>query len=109
MYELPDEIWDYIKDFVFDWKRTHILKYLDVIHFIDFPYNFEPVYERWTPFPPPSNTNDIIRDEYPGEVEDWMVGRPQSNLPLTSICYNPNGNNNGGWWCGYGWRRNCHI
>ena len=23
--ELPDEIWSYIKEFVFDWKETHKL------------------------------------------------------------------------------------
>ena len=23
MNELPDEIWDLIKDFTFDWKRSH--------------------------------------------------------------------------------------
>ena len=23
MYELPDEIWNYILEFTFDWKRNH--------------------------------------------------------------------------------------
>ena len=28
--ELPDEIWEYIKEFTFDWKQTH-KKNLDII------------------------------------------------------------------------------
>ena len=26
MFQLPDEIWNYIKDFIFDWKRSHKYK-----------------------------------------------------------------------------------
>ena len=26
---LPDEIWDYIKEFIFDWKETHRRKFSD--------------------------------------------------------------------------------
>ena len=58
---------------------------------------------RWTHFPPWPNTNDMIREEL--YTYGW-----KSNLELTSITYNPNGNNNGGWWCGYGWKKfNNHI
>ena len=103
--ELPDEVWDYIKDFAFDWQKAHRLKLKKVLcKDIDIPRpNFcwirYPIYERWTLFPPPHNTNEIIRDEYFGELEAHWV--PPPNLPLTSITWSPKGT--GGWWCGYGW------
>ena len=60
MIELPDEIWGYIKEFVFDWKQTHKLNMESTLtHMI--PNIFGPIYERWTHFPPYPNTNDIIR------------------------------------------------
>ena len=98
MIELPDEIWGYIKEFVFEWKRVHKLKmkstYENLINGM-----FKEKYERWTHFPPWSNTNDIILSEY---VEyDRLVYAPTPNLPLISITWNPTGS--GGWWCGYGW------
>ena len=34
--ELPDEIWSYIKDFTFDWKRSHKQK-LHKVLFCNFP------------------------------------------------------------------------
>ena len=105
MYELPDEIWSYIKEFVFNWKRSHKLKMESAFkHLIN--GMFKERYERWTHFPPWSNTNDIIRDEYPGPVASWQIGRPLPNLPLTSITWNVEGS--GGWWCGYGWQK-CHA
>ena len=53
--------------------------------------------------PPWPNTNDMIREEL--YTYGWT-----SNALLTCITYNPNGNNNGGWWCGYGWKKfNNHI
>ena len=30
---------------------------------------------------------------------------PTPNLELTSITWNINANENGGWFCGYGWRQ----
>ena len=68
-------------------------------------------YYRWTYFPPWPNTNDIIEEEYQIRVPldiPQQVG-PKPNLSLTSITYNPNGNNNGGWWCGYGWKNSIII
>jgi hypothetical protein len=103
--ELPDEVWDYIKDFAFDWQRAHRLKLKKVLRKdLDTPLpNFcwvrYPEYERWTLFPPPHNTNEIIRDEYPEHEHEWWV--PTPDLPLTSITWSPKGT--GGWWCGYGW------
>jgi hypothetical protein len=98
MIELPDEIWSYIKEFVFDWKQTHKLNMESTLtHMI--PNIFGPIYERWTYFPPYPNTNDIIRVQY------MIYGlTPRPNLELTSITWNPKGT--GGWWCGYGWERN---
>ena len=103
--ELPDEIWDYIKQFVFDWKRIHkqnfeycISEFLSVAN-----KSMGEIYSRWTYSPPVwQNTNDIIRAEYQGVRRwDWT---PRPNLELTSITWNINANENGGWWCGYGWK-----
>ncbi|MHA1280456.1 MAG: hypothetical protein ACTSQ8_25085 [Candidatus Helarchaeota archaeon] len=105
---LPDEIWDYIKEFTFDWKETHRRKFsiVDALRlencFGGVAYwKMEPKYHKWTTFPPPRNTNDIIRDEYYGVLAGPFT--PPPNLVLTSICYNPHGK--GGWWCGYGWQK----
>ena len=98
MNELPDEIWNYIKEFAFDWKRSHKqkMKMLESDIICD-----RVIYKRWTYFPPYPNTNDIIRAEYLIRI-DWA---PPPNLELTSITWNvkDDGKNNGGWWCGYGW------
>ena len=51
-------------------------------------------YHKWTTFPPPHNTNDIIRDEYYGVLEGPFT--PPPNLVLTSICYNPHEETAGG-------------
>ena len=101
--ELPDEIWDYIKEFTFDWKRSHKQKFRKCLKYklgLN-AYKCREIYERWTYFPPWPNTNDIIRAEYLNRI-DWA---PPPNLELTSITWNvqDNGENNGGWWCGYGW------
>ena len=100
--ELPDEIWNYIKDFVFDWKRSHKQKLHKVLFtFPNFCWKMKPIYKCWGVFPPLQNTNDIIRDEYYGVLAGPFT--PPPNLVLTSICYNLQGNE--GWWCGYGWEK----
>lgn len=97
MFELPDELWKYILDFTFDWKRSHKQKMkmceLDII--CD-----RTIYRRWTYFPPWPNTNDIITDEYVGNRNINFA--PPPNLPLVSITFNVK--KNGGWWCEYGWK-----
>lgn len=105
--ELPDEIWDYIKEFTFDWKRTHKEKFRYCTGNLLFESG--EIYERWT-YPPPvwQNTNDIIRDEYTHGVRD-ISWAPRPNLELTSITWNVNANENGGWWCGYGWKRHPNL
>lgn len=105
-FELPDEIWKYILDFTFDWKRSHKKKMKSVL---ESPYLLKCYYEkyqRWTYFPPWNNTNDIIRDEYLHQPILFQY-RPESNLPLTSIYWNPSGS--GGWFCGYGWVKRINI
>ena len=100
MFQLPDEIWNYIKDFIFDWKRSHKYKMNSILPDL-IKNSYEEIYHRWTHFPPWSNTNDIITAEYLQRL-DWA---PPPNLPLTSITWNINANKNGGWWCGYGWAK----
>lgn len=102
MHELPDEIWNYILEFTFDWKRSHKQKTKKIFE-ESIIGCYKEIYERWT-YPPPvwQNTNDIIRAEYLNRI-DWA---PPPDLPLTSITWNVNANKNGGWWCGYGWRKN---
>ena len=104
MYEFPDEIWKYILDFVFDWKRTHMKKLDDVFGMMYIcSEEWGEIYERWTS-PPPNiwrNTNDIIREEYLNRETFFFDWTPPPNLELTSITWNLKGT--GGWWCGYGW------
>lgn len=102
MIEIPDEIWNYIKEFTFDWKRSHKQK----MSILERQLNLtneqkKAIYERWTYFPPWPNTNDIIRDEYIRYRR--LLGAPRPNLELTSITWNIKGT--GGWWCGYGWKK----
>jgi hypothetical protein len=104
MCELPDEIWSHILDFTFDWKRTHKQKMKRILSW-NIPFCYMPIYERWTHFPPWQNTNDIILAEYVGN--ERLPYAPKPNLPLTSITCNPKGN--GGWWCGYGWKRKYRV
>lgn len=113
--ELPDEIWDYIKDFAFDWQRSHKLKLQKILSKnIELPSpNFcwkkEAEYKRWTLFPPPHNTNEIRRNEYAGQP-DHFTWIPPPDLPLVSIEKRPNANiNSAGWWCGYGWVKNLYY
>ena len=103
MIELPDEIWGYIKEFTFDWKRSHKLKMAFAYEFL-INSMYGEIYGRWTCFPPPSNTNDIIRNinspEYPRSIQPY----PPPDLPLTSICNVVESNGvNLGYYCGYGW------
>ncbi len=105
MIELPDEIWGHILEFTFDWKRTHKEKFEDCISEFWFhaDESMGEIYERWT-YPPPvwQNTTDIILAEYVNN--ERLPYAPPPGLPLTSITWNVNSNNKGGWWCGYGWR-----
>ena len=102
MYELPDELWFIIKNFLLQYKKYHQSKMKPILEY-HINNRFKERFERWTHFPPWSNTNDIIMDEY----QDHGLRGPEPNLPLTSICYNVKGN--GGWWCGYGWIQNIFI
>ena len=106
MIELPDEIWDYIKEFTFDWKRSHKQKFRKCLTYrFGVKKESREIYERWTHFPPWPNTTDIIRDEYLG---GWRIDfAPRPNLELTSITWNVSGT--GGWWCGYGWKRHPNL
>jgi len=108
MYELPDEIWNYIKEFALDWKSSHKRKMKPILE-NNIVECYKEIYERWT-YPPPvwQNTNDIIRDEYIHGVRD-ISWAPRPNLELTSITWNVNANKNGGWWCGYGWAKKRYI
>jgi len=104
MYELPDEIWNYIKEFALDWKSSHKRKMKPILE-NNIVECYKEVYERWTHFPPWPNTNDIIIAEY--EHRRYSAA-PIANLPLTSITWNVSGT--GGWWCGYGWaKKNRYI
>ena len=102
MKELPDEIWDLIKDFTFDWKRSHKQKMK--LARLEINGRYEEVYKRWTHFPPWPNTTDIILAEYVGN--ERLPYAPIPNLELTSIIRWPNTNiSSSGWWCGYGWKK----
>ena len=102
MYEVPDEIWVLIKNFIFDYKKYYREK-MRVIFENEIKCRFIPEYERWTYFQPWQNTNDIIKFEYGGNTR--LHYAPPPNLELTSITWNVN-EVSGGWWCGYGWKYN---
>ena len=99
--ELPDEVWSYILEFTFDWKRSHKQKLHKVIFsFPSFCWEMRPIYIETTGvFPPFQNTNDIIRVVYE-EIMYWdEEEEPPPNLQLTTITWKP-----GGYWeFGYGW------
>lgn len=116
MYELPDEVWNYIKEFTFDWKRSHKQKMKHIFDLEDI--NEHGHIENWgrvvyhrrterTNFQPWLNTTEIIDDKYDGNVNHpWA---PPPNLERTSVMYwywkfLPD-IRSWGWWCGYGWRR----
>lgn len=108
MTELPDEIWELIKQFTFNWKKTHMKKLNFVNNFIKNQKFGEPIYKRWTYFQPWLNTNEIIDDEYGGDENHPYA--PPPNLERTSVMswskedYYIGGHGRSvGWWCGYGW------
>ena len=94
---LPDELWQLIKEFTFNWKKTHKQKMKITLKLINCN---KTIYTRWQLFPPYHYTNDIIREEYFFRID----GAPPPNLQLVSIEKRPNANyNTAGWWCSYGW------
>ena len=115
-YEVPDEIWTHIKNFVFDqffWKKLHRRKLHQVIFsFPDFCWKMKSIVS-WSSFmlPAYNNTNDIIREfgedipenltinEYLTEFREEGI---PPNLKLTSISYCPN---NQQWKFEYGWKK----
>ena len=117
MYELPDEVWNYIKEFTFDWKRSHKQKMKHIFDLEDInEYGHiekwgRVVYSRWTYFQPWLNTNEIIDDEYGGDENHPYA--PPPDLERMEImawsCPDMRGRRRvqreRGWWCGYGWRR----
>ena len=115
-YEVPDEIWNYIKNFVLDksfWKKLHRQKLHKVIFsFPDFCWKMKSIVS-WTSLtlPVPSNTNDIIREFGEDIPENLTINELQDlefmedippNLELTSISYCPN---NQQWKSKYGWKK----
>lgn len=102
MYYYPNDLWIIIKDYLIEYKKHHKIKFIPILE-NNVKNKFKPIFERWTLFPPWPNTNNIIQDEYPGELQNWMISRPEPNLPLVSITWNIKGT--GGWWCGYGWKK----
>tara|TARA_A100000164_G_C21429147_1_gene550213 strand:+ start:224 stop:577 length:354 start_codon:yes stop_codon:yes gene_type:complete len=102
MVLFPKKIWSIIKNFQINYKNHHEIK-MKIILENDINNRFVEEYTRWTYFPPWPNTNDIIRDEY--LHRPWHIYSPTPNLKLTSITWNPNGNENGGWYSGYGWKK----
>jgi hypothetical protein len=105
MHELPDEIWNHILEFTFDWKLTHKQKMKPILE-NNIIGCYTVIYYYYSFFPPPSwqNTTDIILAEYVNN--ERLPYAPPPGLPLASITWNVNSNGNGGWWCGYGWRKN---
>ena len=106
MYELPDEIWSYIKEFALDWKSSHKRKMKPILE-NNIVECYKEIYERWTySHPVWQNTTDIILAEYVNN--ERLPYAPPPGLPLTSITWNIKGT--GGWWCGYGWaKKNINI
>ena len=98
MYELPDEIWNLIKEFALDWKGTHMRKLDDVFGMMYICSDeWGEIHERWTHFPPPPIITAHLN------FSSYSLNGRGSDLPLTSITWNPKENEKGGWWCGYGW------
>lgn len=99
MYELPDEIWELIKNYVFEWKKYHQLKLKPILK-NNINNRFREIYKRYTLRPIPNNTNIILRNDY----RHWSEGIcPRPNLELTSITLQKNNSQITGIWAGYGW------
>ena len=102
--ELPNEIWDYIKEFTFDWKRSHKQKFRKCLTYrFGVKKESREIYERWTHF-----QVKIQLISLGGTLGGWRIDfAPRPNLELTSITWNVSGT--GGFWCGYGWKRHPNL
>ena len=76
MYQLPDELWNIIKSFTFDWKKYHQYKLKPILK-KEINNKFKEIYKRYTLRPIPNNTNIIIENEF----VHWSEGIiPKPNL-----------------------------
>ncbi len=100
--EFPDELWRQIKEYSINGVFLHKKKLNNSLLEID--DLFQEILICYSGFPPFQNTNDIIRymANFPCSMGNII---PLPNLPLTSITWNIKSNEQGGWWCGYGWIR----
>tara|TARA_X000000950_G_scaffold274641_1_gene360007 strand:+ start:69 stop:353 length:285 start_codon:yes stop_codon:yes gene_type:complete len=87
--EFPDELWDNIKNFIFDWKKIHKIKMKN---------SFKTIIGRYYTF-------WHIRHEQPPWYDDYDTYQEQPTqlkVPLVSICRDPESNS---WILGYGWTK----
>lgn len=100
--EFPDELWRQIKEYSINGVFLHKKKLNNSLLKID--NLLQEICICYSSFPPFQNTNDIIRymENFPFTMGNI---KPRPNLPLTSITWNIKSNEQGGWWCGYGWIR----
>ena len=112
MYELPDEIWNLIKEFALDWKRTHKQKMKHIFDLQEINEKGhikmwgEVIYTKWAYDGPWLNTNEIIDEEYNGNTNHPYA--PPSDLERVYICKHKL-ISTCGMWCGYGWRRRVFV
>ena len=90
--ELPDELWEHIKDFAFDWKRNHKKKLKQSFGRIKNCYYSHLLYS--CEHPPWS--------EYMMNLSDTIL----KGEPLVEIEKKPN---DGGWLYHFGWSKNSNL
>ncbi len=104
MIELPDEIWRYIKEFVFNWKRIHKFKMSTAReHFINGMFGeIEHIHD--SNFPPQQVYHCSWNAWNGNEFHPSLSQRVEyiwKHYQLTSITRDEKG----GWIAGYGWEK----
>tara|TARA_B100001741_G_C16467991_1_gene558505 strand:- start:408 stop:761 length:354 start_codon:yes stop_codon:yes gene_type:complete len=93
--ELPDELWNIVKDFQLDYRRKHKRNMEPSLEHIDGLY--KEVYLYSSVFPSLGYGQEVVAGEHNGL---WV---PLQNLPVTIVGWNLKGKQK--WWYGFGWMR----
>ena len=88
--ELPDELWELIKDFAFDWKRSHKQKLKQSFGKIKYCYYSYLLYSS----------------EHPPWSEQMININDNEREPLVEIEKKPN---DSGWLYHFGWSKNISL
>jgi len=94
--ELPDELWNIVKEYQLDYKRKHKKNMEPCLEHIDGLY--KEVYLYSSVFPALGYDQDLA-----GAIVHEGLWVPLQNLPVTIVGWNLKGKQK--WWYGFGWMR----